>query len=146
MNRRLFLAILSPFALTSPVLAFFDPDHGRKDHDRQNGRDHKHDEEKDDAQPRQRYFRSADYPALKRYYVGSSSLPPGLRKKYERTGTLPPGWQKRIHPLPVAVIQQLPPVPANCERGYVDGYAVVYNRTTRAILDAVDLARVLTQH
>ncbi|HVJ09583.1 MAG TPA: hypothetical protein VM554_14490 [Acidisarcina sp.] len=91
-----------------------------------------------------RYFRDSDYGMLQQYYSGPRDLPPGLRKKYYRTGTLPPGWQKRFQPMPMVLVQQLPPVPAYCERGYVDGYAVVYDRRTRVIMDAVDMIGALS--
>jgi hypothetical protein len=144
MKRRLFLASILPGAAFSHAVAFGDPGHDRDG--KRKGR------ESDDGQaddgPRQekgqiRYFRPADRVLLGRYYP-VQSLPPGLRKKYARTGTLPPGWQKRVQPLPGVLIEQLPPPPPNCDRGYVDGYAVVYNRTTRVILDTVDLLGAVT--
>jgi hypothetical protein len=64
------------------------------------------------------------------------------RKKYYRTGKLPPGWEKRFRPFPPAVTQRLPPAPAYCDRGYVDGYAVVYDRRTRVIVDLIDVVNV----
>lgn len=91
---------------------------------------------------RNRYFRPADESYLHEYYRGPANLPPGLRKKYYRTGTLPPGWEKRFQPFPPAVIVQLPPVPAYYDRGYIDGYAVVYDRRTRIIVDLIDLANL----
>jgi hypothetical protein len=42
------------------------------------------------------------------------------------------------------MIQRLPPPPPYCERGYVDGYAVVYDRRTRVILDVLDIMNVAT--
>ena len=147
MNRRQFFAITLPIAAASPLAAYFDRDHGNEDHGKHRGRDR--DDEDDDEQGRgarrpQRYFRAGDYAVLKQYYVGPSNLPPGLRKKYRRTGTLPPGWEKRFQPLPIAVVRELPPPPPNCERGYVDGYAVVYDRTTRVIVDTMDIIGAVT--
>ncbi len=86
-----------------------------------------------------RYFRPEDYSAVQRYYAGPRNLPPGLRKKYERTGRLPPGWEKRMRPFPPELVRVLPPPPPNCERGYIDGVAVVYDRRTRIIVDSIDL-------
>jgi hypothetical protein len=144
MKRRLFLAgILSTTAISQGA-AFFQNDH--EGHGRHNGKAHSRD---DGDEPRREgyghvpYFRPEDRALLSRYYP-VRTLPPGLRKKHARTGTLPPGWQKRVQPLPLAVVAQLPPLPANCERGYVDGYAVVYDRTTRVILDTVDLIGALS--
>lgn len=92
------------------------------------------------------YFRSGDEVLLRRYYAGPLNLPPGLRKKYYRTGTLPPGWEKKLIPIPAPIVAQLPPLPSNCERGYIDGQAVVFDRTTRVILDVVDLIAAATGH
>ena len=94
------------------------------------------------------YFRQQDYGPLVSYYQGPRNLPPGLAKKYYRTGTLPPGWQKKLQPFPPALVQQLPPLPpgCNCAMGYVDGQAIVYDTTTRVILDSVDLISALSGH
>ncbi len=93
-----------------------------------------------------RYFRREDYGVVQRYYTGPRDLPPGLRKKYYRTGTLPPGWEKRIRPFPPVLVRVLPPPPPNCERGYIDGVAVVYDRRTRIILDSIDLISAIAGH
>ncbi|HSU31633.1 MAG TPA: hypothetical protein VLJ11_10380 [Bryobacteraceae bacterium] len=147
MNRRLFLVGALPFAAVPHALARFDRDHD--DHGKHKGRDHDdrhdHDDHGGHNEGNRRYFRPEDRALLGHYYP-VRTLPPGLQKKYARTGTVPPGWQTRIRPLPVAVVERLPPPPPNCERGYVDGYAVVYNRTTRVIVDTVDLIGALTGH
>jgi hypothetical protein len=91
-----------------------------------------------------RYFRDQDAAYLRQHYAGQKDLPPGLRKKYYRTGKLPPGWEKRFRPFPQDVIVRLPPPPPNCERGYIDGYAVVYDRRTRVIMDVIDIIGAAT--
>lgn len=105
------------------------------------GRGHGHDDDREDRREgRDRYFRAEDAVLLRQYYGGGvENLPPGLRKKYYRTGKLPPGWEKRFRPFPPELVQRLPPLPAYCDRGYVDGYAVVYDRRTRVILDVLDI-------
>jgi hypothetical protein len=105
--------------------------HGNQDHGPRGGRDSS-------------YFRPEDYGPVRRYYNGPRDLPPGLRKKYYRTGRLPPGWEKKMQPFPPELVRLLPPVPPNCERGYIDGVAIVYNRTTRVILDSLDLINAAT--
>ena len=92
------------------------------------------------------YFRQEDAVYLRQYYTGPSNLPPGLRKKYYKTGTLPPGWEKKFQPFPPALVQRLPPPPPDCDRGYIDGVAVVYDRRTRVILDVLDIINVATGH
>lgn len=128
-------------------------DHGHGDDDDQgkghgHGHDHGHDHEENGhgKHGSGRYFREQDYGYLRQHYDGPRSLPPGLQKKYYRTGTLPPGWQKRFRPMPPVVLQQLPPVPAYYQRGYLDGYAVVIDPRTRVIVDAVDMVGALTGH
>jgi hypothetical protein len=149
MKRRVFLVNLLTIAAVSNAFAFFD--HDGKGHGNDKGWHDDHDEDRDEDRSHHpgpahvRYFRSEDRVLLSRYYP-VQSLPPGLRKKYARTGTLPPGWQKRVQPLPTVVVQKLPPLPRNCERGYLDGYAVVYDRTTRVIVDSIDLIAAITGH
>jgi hypothetical protein len=81
-----------------------------------------------------RYFRSNDIVVIRDYYK-PSGLPPGLEKKLYRTGRLPPGWEKKVRPFPAYIETQLPPPCGGCSRGYIDGYAVVYNPGTRVIVD-----------
>lgn len=102
------------------------------------GGKHDHDEHERSGARAARFFRREDFAVVQRYYTGPRDLPPGLRKKYYRTGTLPPGWQKKLRPFPPELIRVLPP-PVNCEFGYIDGTAIVYDRTTRIILDSIDL-------
>ena len=139
MKRRLFLACMLSSPALSRAAAPFSPDrdgYGRqKDHDHQDN----HDADRvGHGKGHARYFRPEDREMLGRYYP-VQSLPPGLKRKYSRTGAIPPGWQNRMRPLPHALVERLPPPPPNCDTGYVDGYAVVYNRKTRVILDALDL-------
>ena len=93
-----------------------------------------------------RYFRRDDYIVVQRYYAGRRDLPPGLRKKYYRTGKLPRGWEKKIRPFPAELVLVLPPPPPNCEFGYIEGVAVVYDRRTRIILDSIDLISAIAGH
>lgn len=129
MNRRIFFGFcLSAVAAAGPVFAAAHDDDEREKHGGKHGRgraDH--------------HFRPEDARYLRQYYRGPADLPPGLRKKYYRTGKLPPGWEKRLQPFPPVVVQRLPPLPPNCGRGYLDGFAVVYDRRTRVILDVMDL-------
>jgi hypothetical protein len=96
--------------------------------------------------PNSYYFRQEDYGRVERYYGGPRDLPPGLRKKYYRNGKLPPGWEKKMRPFPSELARELPPPPPNCERGYIDGVAVVYDRNTRIILDSIDLISAIAGH
>lgn len=141
MNRRkLFTALFAFIPLPSVLLSSGADDDKHKGKGKQKGED----DDTDDHDSR--YFRREDYGPVEHYYTGPRDLPPGLRKKYYRTGKLPKGWQKKLQPFPPELVRQLPPVPPNCDRGYIDGVAVVYDRTTRVILDSIDLIGAVTGH
>ena len=117
-----------------PALAGDRDGHGKHWKDRED-----RDEDQDEGHYRRRgyqghCFRSEDIRVIYEYYH-PRDLPPGLKKKYYRTGQLPPGWQKKMRPFPYEIEQHLPPLPDGCERGYMDGYAVVYQPRTRVIVD-----------
>ncbi len=136
MNRRkLLLLALGPLA----TVCLFAKNQGKG-----KGKGHnKHDDDYGRGPEESRYFRREHYDAVQRYYTGPRGLPPGLRKKYYRTGTLPPGWQKKIRPFPPELVRALSPPPPHCERGYIDGFAVVYDRRTRVIVDTLDLINAI---
>ena len=136
MDRR--QALTGLLALTSIMISARDKD-SDKDKDKHHG---KGKGQKDDSY----YFRREDYAPIERYYNGPRDLPPGLRKKYYRTGKLPPGWEKKMQPFPPELARQLPPPPPDCERGYIDGVAVVYDRNTRIIMDSIDLVSAIAGH
>ena len=144
MNRRkLFVALLAVGPLTTVRLVANGQGNGKgkgkNNRENQQGEDQGGDHDS-------RYFRREDYGSVRRYYTGPRDLPRGLRKKYSRTGKLPPGWQKKIQPFPPELVRVLPPPPPNCERGYIDGAAVVYDRRTRIILDSIDLISAIAHH
>ena len=143
MNRRKLLVALFGVGPQATVgLLAKDQDHGKsKGNNEENGQHHDRGGDHDS-----RYFRPEDYTTVQRYYTRPRALPPGLRKKYYRTGQLPPGWQKKIRPFPPELVRVLPPPPPNCDRGYIDGVAVVYDRRTRIILDSIDLISALAGH
>lgn len=138
MNRRSLLnsfLALSSFACACPVMEA----QGK-------GKGHHRDDDDQDRGQDSRYFRREDDAVVQRYYNGPRNLPPGLRKKYRRTGKLPPGWQKKLQPFPPELVRVLPPPPPNCDRGYIDGFAVVYDRRTRIIIDMLDIAGAIAGH
>jgi hypothetical protein len=144
MNRRkLLLALFGVGPLTTVCLLAKDQGRGKS-----KGRNNKENQQGDDQGDDRgsHHFRHEDYGVVQRYYTGPRDLPPGLRKKYYRTNQLPPGWQKRLQPFPPELVRVLPPPPPNCERGYIDGVAVVYDRRTRIILDSIDLIGAIVGH
>jgi hypothetical protein len=137
-RRKLLVFVFGVFPLS--VACVIAKEHGdNKGKGKDKGGKHDHDEHERSGARAARYFRREDFVVVQRYYTGPRDLPPGLRKKYYRTGTLPPGWQKKLRPFPPELIRVLPPPPVNCEFGYIDGTAIVYDRTTRIILDSIDL-------
>jgi hypothetical protein len=62
------------------------------------------------------------------------ALPPGLRKQLHENGALPPGLEKRLVPVPVVLVQRLPPVPPYYHRYFAgDDLLVVDTRTNRLV-------------
>jgi len=111
------------------------PQNGKaKDHNGNHGKKHWQDDDDRHRRYSDSYFRDEHLRVIRAYYR-ERKLPPGLAKKYYRTGQLPPGWQKKIQPFPYQVERSLPPVPAGYARGYVDGYAVVYQPRTQVVID-----------
>ena len=142
MNRRkLLIALFGIGSLATVCLLAKDQGKGKGKGQKNNEQDNDQGGNRDS-----RYFRREDYGAVQRYYNGPRDLAPGLRKKYYRTGELPPGWQKKIRPFPPEFVRALPPPPPNCERGYIDGVAIVYDRRTRIILDSIDLISAIAGH
>src|SRR5262252_4392787 len=143
MNRRMFTAALFEVGPLSTV-CFLAKGQGKGKGKGNNNEDRQGEDQSGGHDSRD--FRREDYGAVQRYYTGPRDLPPGLRKKYYRTGKLPPGWEKKIRPFPPELVRVLPPAPPNCERGYIDGVAVVYDRKTRIILDSIDLISAIAGH
>lgn len=125
MTRPIVFLLLAQLAGSAPQIAAA-KDHGekhRKDHD-----DKRHRKYGDNC------FREEHVVIMQDYYR-PRSLPRGIEKKLYRTGQLPPGWEKKVQPFPVVLEQRLPPVCAGCARGYMDGYAVIYQPQSRVIVD-----------
>lgn len=95
---------------------------------------------------------------LREYYTSTPQrdyreLPPGLAKKARQGRPLPPGWQKKLRrgqpmdavvlgharPLPVTIIEQLPPQPEGTILVDVDGRIVRLYEATRTIIDILEL-------
>ena len=130
MRALILIAIAGCIALPQQVAKARDHgDHGNK---------YWRDNDDEDRDRHRRYgddcFREEHLRLIRDHYR-ERALPPGLAKKYYRTGELPPGWEKRIQPFPYSVERNLPPQCVDCARGYVDGYAVVYQPRTGAVID-----------
>lgn len=119
--KSLIIAIFTTVLVAAPAWA----DHGKKHGDHERARAY--------------YFQPYDVRVIRPYAPVYQSLPPGLAKKYYRTGHLPPGWQKKIQPFPVVLERQLVRLPPPYHRGFIDGYAVVYNPRTQVIIDVAML-------
>jgi Ni/Co efflux regulator RcnB len=86
------------------------------------------------------HFRQEDAPKLREHYKKIEHVDVAHRPEYVAGGHLPADWHKRLHPVPAAIIRELPPPPPGYVFGYFDGYCVVYNPTTLLIADVIDLA------
>jgi hypothetical protein len=109
------------------------------EHERKWKQDHGDDRrDYDDREHHRRYgdacFRDEHLRVIRDYYH-PRGLPPGLEKKLYATGQLPPGWERKVHPFPVELERRLPPLCGGCARGYMNGYAIVYQPRTHIIVD-----------
>jgi hypothetical protein len=108
-----------------------------------------HSDQDDDRSGKLPVFGERDRDLIVKYYQGGSSglppglakrggnLPPGLERQLERNGTLPPGLQKKLQPFPPELERQLPPCPTSYQRGIIGAHIVVFNRSTRLIVDVI---------
>lgn len=92
-------------------------------------------------------FASGDHERIRHFYLPvkgnlppglakrRGDLPPGLAKQLVRKGQLPPGLEKKLHPFPVELERTLPPLTPGTVRGTIGGHAVIFNESTRIILD-----------
>ena len=122
MKAQILLLLAGLLASTAP--AALAKDHGKK---QKHWMDH-------DSKYAAAYFHEDHIRILYDYYR-PRQLPPGLQKKLYRTGQLPPGWEKKMRPFPEAIDRRMPPLCYGCERGYLDGYAIVYQPRSRLIID-----------
>ena len=65
----------------------------------------------------------------------NGDLPPGLEKQLIRRGHLPPGLEKRLVPFPIELERRLSPLSPGLRRGFIGGRAVIFNSSTRVIVD-----------
>ena len=74
------------------------------------------------------YFRPHDVVVIRDHYR-PYYRPVPYPVRYYRGGYLPPGWRTRVVPVPVYLEPQFVPVPYGYSRGFIDGHAVVYNKS-----------------
>jgi Ni/Co efflux regulator RcnB len=86
------------------------------------------------------HFRPEHAEKLRQNYKHIEKVDVAHRSEYRAGGRLPDDWRKRMHPVPVAVVRELPPLPPGYAVGYFDGYCVAYDPTTLLIADVIDLA------
>jgi hypothetical protein len=83
------------------------------------------------------FSRSANNRNLPPGLAKRETLPPGLQRQLQRNGTLPPGLQKRAQPLPIALEEQLPPLPAGLRRVVITGNVMLLEVSTGRIIDLI---------
>jgi Ni/Co efflux regulator RcnB len=157
MNRRKFFVFALGATAASSLPLFsrpvpYWPDHrDDDDHDDHHDGRGKHDDRHDNGNHYGQYkhdsdyrFRGNDYVELRKQYRGPRKFK-GARPRFERGQYLSNDWRSRMRPVPVVVIRQLPPPPPGYQFGYIDGYAVCYNPTTRVIADVLDIVNAVTR-
>jgi len=162
MNRRKFFVFafgataVSSLPLFSRPVPFWQP--GRDDHGHDDRRDDRHGDHHDDHDDRHdngnhygQYkhdrdyrFRDNDYVELRKHYKGPRRFK-GDRPRFVRGEYLPVDWRRRVRPVPVVIVRELPPPPPGYQFGYLDGYAVCYDPTTRVIADVLDIVNAVTR-
>ena len=86
------------------------------------------------------HFRQEDGRRLRDHYKDIHRVDVNHRGRYIAGERLPHDWHRRMHPVPEAIIAELPPPPPGYIFGYIDGYCVVYDPNTGYIADVIDLA------
>lgn len=96
--------------------------------------------QREQARP-QYHFRQEDAGKLRQHY---KNINRDLKNRghFVAGENLPSDWRHHIHPVPQAVIAELPPAPPGYVFGYIDGYCVVYDPNTGYIADVIDLANL----
>lgn len=89
----------------------------------------------------QYHFRQEDAGKLRQHYKNISRDMKN-RGHFVAGERLPNDWRHRMHPVPQAVVAELPPPPPGYVFGYIDGYCVVYDPNTGYIADVIDLANL----
>jgi hypothetical protein len=74
------------------------------------------------------YFRPHDVVVIRDYYR-PYYRPAANPYRYYRGGYMPHGWRTRVVPVPVYLEPQFVPVPYGYNRGFIDGHAVIYNKS-----------------
>lgn len=67
-----------------------------------------------------------------------AELPSGSERNLHRDGVVPSDLQKKLQPMPLACVQQLPNLPSDMERVLYSGHVILIDRNNR-ILDIFDL-------
>jgi Ni/Co efflux regulator RcnB len=98
-------------------------------------------QQQEQAHP-QYHFRQQDAQKLRQNYKNINRVDVNHRGHFVAGERLPSDWHKRMHPVPQAVIAELPPPPPGYVFGYIDGYCVVYDPNTGYIADVIDLANL----
>jgi hypothetical protein len=77
---------------------------------------------------------------MRRYYARNLGyINRGRRPHFVIGGYIPLGSRGYFRPVPAPLLGYLPPVPPGYLVGYYDGYCVVYDPVTFAIVSFVDL-------
>jgi len=86
------------------------------------------------------HFEPRDRDRIRRYYSRDFGyINRWRRPRFVIGAYVPFGYRGYFRPIPSALLGYLPAPPPGCQLGYFDGYVVVYDATTFAILSVIDL-------
>src|SRR5215475_15633165 len=117
--------------------------HGQEKHADKENKGHGHDRDDWDHHSYREHDRElhdwyrVHYDRLPPGLAKKDRLPPGLERQLVTRGTLPPGLQKKIQPVPVELVRELPPPPPDCRHVFVGGSLVLVNVKTFGIVDVL---------
>jgi hypothetical protein len=79
---------------------------------------------------------------LHQFFLGNRPLVrPIHRHHFYVGGYFPSMYLPYMQPIPIDLLEYLPPVPPGYDIGYFDGYGLVYDSNTLRVLSAIDLYR-----
>ncbi len=140
MTRKQFLAWSAGFA--AAAIASAQEREREQERQRPDEKDQRKDGNERKDEHNQYRFRQEDGHQLRQHYSGIEHVDTHNRPRYVRGERLPEDWRRRMHPVPEAVIRELPPPPPGYVFGYFDGYCVVYDPRTGYIEDVIDLTNI----
>lgn len=147
-------SLIAALALAAPLAALAQPSHDSRDNHRDQPHEQQHPQAHQEPQrgrpaPRAEEHRNNDHSyafqqqdrqRLEKHYKSIlGHVDRSHRPHFEAGQKLPPQYRGVITRAPENLRRRLPPPPAGYQIGYYQGYTLVYDPTTLAILSVIDL-------